>query len=440
MSIYFQSLIIIVIEIFCYKLFFAIFANPKKYKNKLTSITLFLALIFSSFVSTATISNNFLVLKQLVIILIFTFYMCLLFEATFFKTLTLSIIFQGLSLITDYSFFLFINFLKIDDTPSPNLLNNYELVIVLAKATLLALVLILNQYFDRRKKLNIDVPKRDWALILAFPLMTIGSIAALLISFTDHNSKEQANILFVISSSLVFMNIIEFYLIKNILTREKQIREDELFKLQIANQVQMYHSISTNLDIQKRKTHEHKNQMTCLEGLLYDKKYDEAKAYAKKINIETTNYYDYIDTNNVIVNAILNTKYQEAREADILLIFKLNDLSQMKMADTDIVIILSNLVNNAIEATSKCSSNRIVKIKLEIEATNIIIAVSNFYENELIESGDTFATTKSTDPDNHGMGLGNIIDIVNKYHGSYTIDTQNNEFSFSSIIPNSPCQ
>jgi len=438
MLIYFKSLIFIVIEMFCYKLFFEIFTVPKNYKYKIINTLLFSLLILSDFILVVYLSNDF-ILKQLAVILVFCFYMLLLFEVTFFKSLALSIMFQGLLLITDYLFWLILSSLKINGISSSNLMDKDDLIVLLGKATLLVFVLILNQYFNGKKKLNIDVSKKDWILILPFPLMTIGVITALIIHFIN-SSSEQTNTLFIIASSLVFMNIIEFYLIKNILVREKQIRENELFKLQTANQVQMYHSISSNLDILRRKTHEYQNQITCFGRLIYDEKYTEAKSYLEKISTETAEYYDHIDTNNVIVNAILNTKYREAREENILFVFKFNDLAELKIEDTDIVILLSNLINNAIEATTKCLSNRIIKIKLEIEGTDTIIAVSNFHENKLIEKGNTFATTKPTAPDNHGIGLRNIIDVVKKYHGSYAIRTVDNEFLFSSIIPNTPLQ
>lgn len=436
MLVYFKSFILIIIEVFCCKLFFEIFTMPKKYKYKIINPLLFSLLIISDFLSVIILSNNF-ILKQLAVILIFGFYMFLLFETSFLKSLILSTLFQGLLLITDYLFLLVINFLGLVSTPSHNLLSKSELVVLLGKITLLVFVLILNQYFNKKGGVNIDFSKGEWILISSFPIMTISAITALIFYFTDHSTIEQSNTLFVIASSLVLMNIIEFYLIKSILLRETQIREDELFKLQIANQVQMYHSISSNLDIQRRKSHEHQNQMTCLEKLICDEKYNEAKAYTKKISVETAKYFDCIDTNNVIINAILNTKYQEARENGILLVFKLNDLSKLNIEDVDIVILLSNLLNNAIEATTNCLSNKVIKIKLKIEGTDTIIAVSNFYENQLTAHADTFLTTKSTNPDNHGLGIRNIIDVINKYHGSYTIRTQNNEFLFSSIIPNS---
>lgn len=61
-----------------------------------------------------------------------------------------------------------------------------------------------------------------------------------------------------------------------------------------------------------------------------------------------------IDTNNVIVNTILNEKYNEMMDKGIIFVFRINDLSSIKIEDEDLVVILSNLLDNAIEACQKC--------------------------------------------------------------------------------------
>ncbi len=45
----------------------------------------------------------------------------------------------------------------------------------------------------------------------------------------------------------------------------------------------------------------------------------------------------------------LNTKYQEAISKNIVFVFKVNDLSKIVIDDEDLVVILANLLNNAIE-------------------------------------------------------------------------------------------
>ena len=145
---------------------------------------------------------------------------------------------------------------------------------------------------------------------------------------------------------------------------------------------------------------------------------------------------DAIDTNNVIVNAILNTKYQEAEENKIVFVLRVNDLSGLRMEDEDIVTILSNLLNNAIEACKKCEiDRRILKLKFVNEDGMIKIGVRNTFDTPILYKNGEIQTTKLVKAEEHGVGIRNIIEIIDKYGGSYAIKNKNQEFFFSIIIP-----
>ena len=50
-------------------------------------------------------------------------------------------------------------------------------------------------------------------------------------------------------------------------------------------------------------------------------------------------------------------------------------------------------------------------------------------------SGNEIKTSKKDEPEMHGIGIKNIIQIVEKYNGEYVIENKDDEFSFSIIIP-----
>jgi sensor histidine kinase regulating citrate/malate metabolism len=224
-------------------------------------------------------------------------------------------------------------------------------------------------------------------------------------------------------------------LIDDIVERETKLHENKLFQMQVKNQSEMYRAISENFDNQKKKTHEFKNQIICIESLLGKKQYSELEKYVKGIYGELNKELDAINTNNVIVNAILNTKYQEASSKGIVFVFRVNDLSDIKIEDEDVVIILSNLLNNAIEACEKCADNKVIKLKFVKEDDMVIIAVKNTFNHQLNYENGEIKSTKLENPFEHGIGIKNIIKVIEKYSGSYVIDNNNQEFYFSIIIP-----
>ena len=130
----------------------------------------------------------------------------------------------------------------------------------------------------------------------------------------------------------------------------------------------------------------------------------------------------------------MNTKYDEIRQKDITFIMKVNDLSNITMSDEDIVVLLSNLLNNAIEACEK-SKEKIIKLKFVIEDDQIILSVKNSIVDLPVSVDGELVTTKDDIEDSHGIGMKNIVGVIEKYSGRYVIDFDEQWFSVSMIIP-----
>ena len=54
---------------------------------------------------------------------------------------------------------------------------------------------------------------------------------------------------------------------------------------------------------------------------------------------------------------------------------RINDLSKIVIEDEDLVVILANLLNNAIEACEKCEEKKTIKLKFVIEENLIVLSV-----------------------------------------------------------------
>ena len=65
-----------------------------------------------------------------------------------------------------------------------------------------------------------------------------------------------------------------------------------------------------------------------------------------------------VDVNHPILNVVLNQKYRLAKRKDISFLFYANDLSDLWLEEQDAVSLLSNLLDNAIEACGKLESGR----------------------------------------------------------------------------------
>ena len=63
---------------------------------------------------------------------------------------------------------------------------------------------------------------------------------------------------------------------------------------------------------------------------------------------------------------LLNQKYQSAREQQISMTMTMNNLSELSLSEEDIVTLLANLLDNAIEACLKLHGDRRIQLKMVI--------------------------------------------------------------------------
>lgn len=310
-----------------------------------------------------------------------------------------------------------------------------RLQIVLVEVVILIVIIAASK--KNKEKLK-DIMRlletRDWVGIFI-----ISFVSSLIISIT---AKESGMVdmyhldLFIvlIGLSTVFMNVAIIRLFIQSVKRQKHILESEAIMSRVKNETALYRSIFDNLDRQKKRAHEFDNQLAAIKGMLEQGNIKELEEYVNLLNEKKPKEQPIIDTNHVIVNAILNTKYVEMRDKDILFVMKINDLSGLTIRDDDLVVLLSNLLNNAIEACEQ-AKEKVVKMKFVIEDNQIILSVKNSIAELPTQVDGKIVTSKTDHPEEHGIGLKNVEEVVEKYDGGYVIDFDNELFSISMMIP-----
>lgn len=430
---YVENLLIVVFEVFCCKIFFETFAIRRNIGKRFFELMQLILLCSFAELFAEVLANHF-VLRQIANFFLISLIMYWHMKISYKKSLVLAFLYIATMLTTDYiAFTLNSNWFKNDSIISEYYILEGHLVSLLGKVILFISILFIRKLFSKRKtEMLVDT---EWLKFLFFPVFTIAMIVAMLTYFRYIETSEQASVLFIIAIGTAGMNIVVFYLINDILKREMQIYEDRIFKMQVKNQADMYRSISESYDKQKRKTHEYKNQIVCIESLLIKKRYEDLEKYVKSIYGDLNEEMEVINTNNVIVNAVLNSKYQEMIEKGIVFVFRVNNLAEICISDEDVVTILSNLLNNAIEACEKCDDRKIIRLKFTKEDSKIIIAVKNTFNQPICYENGEIKTTKLLDSEEHGIGIKNVEKVIDKYGGIHIKKEVEKEFIFSIIIP-----
>lgn len=412
-------------------MFIETFAEKREFSKAWYKYGIIACMITADYAVSVILDSN-IVFKEIIIIALGTFFMWLYFNRKCMKIAILVLLYQGICVMTDYISILAMAkcfpAITIERLSEP-LINS--MLGILSQMLLVCFIMILRRYVV--KKSAEMMTTLEWLRFTIFPIFTILVLLALLTNFKIPQSNTQKNILLSIAFGLLVMNVVVFHLINDILKREVQLRENQVLLERVKNETGMYRTISENYDKQRKREHEYKNQLAFIAALARENRVEEINHYLKEYNNEILLHTDLIDTNNVIVNAILNLKYQEAREKGIVFVVKVNDLSDLNMKEEDIVLILSNLLNNAIEASKECK-NAVIKMKFVKEQDQIIISVTNTFSKPPVMAGNKFVTTKMEESDRHGIGLENIKETVEKYNGLCVIKYDEKNFKVAILI------
>ena len=406
------------------KMFLEIFEVKRQSENKIVQPMLLAGLRVSVYSITVIFANHFMV-KEIFVLVCSTLVMWGYFKQRLLKILVFVLLYQGIGLTIDYAAIILISkcFPVITYASlSEPMVNIF--IGALSQAILFCLIMFLKRLFD--SKSSEVLTAMEWIRFAVFPIFTIMVIIALMTGFEIPLNSSQKNILICVAFGLIVLNIVVFYLISDILKREVQIRENEILMERVRSETEHY-------DKQRKREHEYKNQISVIAALASENRVDELNEYLKEYTKTFIGKMDLIDTNNIIVNSILNLKYQEAKEKGITFVVKIGDLSGLKMKDEDIVMILSNILNNAIEASEKCKEPTI-KVKFVKERKQIVISVINTLSVEPIVVGDKYITTKMNHSNLHGIGIENVKETVNKYDGTCVIKHDKSTFQFSILI------
>lgn len=432
---YITDITILIIEIVCSFIFFDILA-VKKEKNKKKVILSVLVLILLLRLCICFL-NKYTIIKMLMIIVIMLLVMRFLYDISIVKALILVFFVQSIMTLIDYIIIMILAKLYGDITAlesASGLIG--RLIIILSRLILFVGLIILSRISTKKNNsVTADMSDKEWIQFLIFPIFTICAVMLMTSSVIKSYHSDIIAIYYIIAIGLIVLNLVVFHLISEILENSRNMKEAEALRQQSIGQLELYNSMRENYNIQRQRTHEYKNQIVCMDMLMKKKDYSKLEDYIGNISDGLDAQLDMVDTNNDVVNAIFNAKYYEAIKNDVLVVLKINDLSDIKISDNDIVTILSNLLDNAIEAAKQCDiGKRIVKIKMLYEDAVLSIAVSNSYKAEPVLTEDGYIRTTKKDREEHGWGMRNVVVTLEKYNAEYIIDYKNGEFVFSIIM------
>ncbi len=156
--------------------------------------------------------------------------------------------------------------------------------------------------------------------------------------------------------------------------------------------------------------HDYKNQIRTMQVLLKEGDTQAAAELAERLTESISVEMSAVNTNHPVVNAVLNQKFHAAKEQGVSMIFRVGDMSGMRLDGEEIVILLSNLLDNAIHEcvkVVKAGRKAVINIKLVQEGGKLIFSVRNPVAEKVQVT--------------EGTGLSNVKGVVDKYKGDFAV-------------------
>lgn len=308
---------------------------------------------------------------------------------------------------------------------------NLDLILSLIVSKILSYMVVLVISNLKMLKSGTQISPLQWFAVICIPFGTLFSAFVLMTESNDENDIQ----IFISIAVLFLINFVTFYLYEVLIQSYQERLERNLLKQQSNAYFKQLKIMTESQDNIKMLRHDLKLHMSTIQGLLETGGNDLALAYIQNTYNLTKFSNEYVKSGNVELDSILNYKIYEAQKLKIEVILNVSVPEKFNIQPIDIVIIIGNLLDNAVEATSKLKENREIKISIEFNRNFLYISVINSYNGDLLFKDKKLKTTHA-DNENHGLGLQSVQKSLDKYFGSMNVDYTSNNFCVDVLMYN----
>lgn len=180
--------------------------------------------------------------------------------------------------------------------------------------------------------------------------------------------------------------------------------------------------------------HDYRNHIQTMKVLASNGDMDALKVYLDELDTDLNTVDTVVKTGNPMADAILNSKISLARSRNIPTQVDAHIPVKLKMSELDLCCIIGNLFDNAMEASMALpEEKRLIRVYMDMKGTQLYISFTNFTAaKKLSKVGRGFKTSKG---EGHGFGLVRMDDIVSRYDGYLSRNSEDGAFTTEILIP-----
>jgi len=198
--------------------------------------------------------------------------------------------------------------------------------------------------------------------------------------------------------------------------------------IQLKQSVREIEVLQESQQMAKRYRHDLRHHLRYISSCISNGQYDQAQSYISGIykEIEAQRVEHYCE--NEAINLILSAFAERARKDSVQLSVRSSLSDSVNVSDTDLCVLLSNALENAVNACrgpSVSDAPPVVDVQLYMRNGKLFLQITNPCSNDVFfENG-----IPVSDKVGHGIGVQSICAIVEKHHGVYSFSVKDGQFT-----------
>lgn len=307
-----------------------------------------------------------------------------------------------------------------------DLLRYGESIGTLAASVLIMLIVVgMERIFSFQK--DKYIPKESYFNIM---IVLVGNIVLMYLLAEMSSDLNTATLLAL--SIIGAIDISTFYLYDKVNEGYQQRMERCILEERISmydNQLKIVQQGQESLNAVR---HDLRNHILLVNNYIKDGEYNKAVEYLENIQKDMHTTAQYVNTGNQDVDVILNYALDRAQRLGCKVEKRIALPSNSFMSGYDLNVLLSNLLDNALEALEQ-ADNRILCIDMHYDRGILLLRIENTFDG-VIKTRDGRYATRKKNPELHGIGIKNIQKIVEKYNGEQKIIVKDQRFRTDIIL------
>ncbi|MDR1060638.1 MAG: GHKL domain-containing protein [Clostridiales bacterium] len=268
----------------------------------------------------------------------------------------------------------------------------------------------------------IDKRNQGLAVSSLLPLLLCQIVSIYIVDQLVANYMEQSVSLGIVAivAGVLYINLVIFWYIEKMKEAYEIRRQKEAAESQLKAQIEYYEDLRSKQEETRSLWHDINKHMRAIENLVETDHRQIAAQYMEALAQTLGQSSELADTNNPMVNAVLNEYMKKARNAGIKIDCSVGISKEVAVNPADLAVIIGNTLENAIDACEKLAdpnAEKKIELRLFDKGDLLFYEIANPYEPHAAPQEGKEPEKKATAI--HGYGLENVKRMTQKYSGHF---------------------